>query len=549
MKCNQCGKERLGEDQTCSNCGVSLGASYNFEEIDFVFDEVLDSASDKMTDSSSEEHQSEQLTKNKHRKLKLFIAGIVILAGIFVVIFTVINQSYTQEETSYVRVSQNSILPFSFMVNGSDTVVLFQLDGDAPQMIKKSPRYLQSLSMSREVVALATGSDHELYVATDQDLISVDFNVETAVVSQDGTGVAYVKNVTNEVGDLYLYDVRSKKSRKVSSEVSLHDYRLSPDGESIAYCKVQKPGLQFDLYVSIDKKESKMIASEEKPVGISNQGTYLYAMGEKGFYLFQDEKMVKLGNDYNEAGTNLMFNRDYSQVLYFEEGKSYLSLEGSIKPLTEGVIFNVVLPLDANFGWNPSGILSFANHIIQKEEGFYYINDQFELIYLDKNLGTGQVAEDQKSFLLIENQEIYKLKDFNHKTITKEKLGDASNVMRFTANHDLSIIYYINHDSELFCMKENGKTIKIADHVADFSLNYYDGLCYYVTEFDEIQEGGLYYTSGQEEGKSVINLERAMFGGMSGGILAADLMENGNMDIYTLINGEAKLIISNVRNQ
>jgi hypothetical protein len=319
---------------------------YSFDEIDFVFDEIENSAIENAAEGagSLEEHTLEQTMKQQHKKAKWMIGGIAFLIGIFLVFFSVIKQSTKPVEYAYVPISSKGILPLSIMIDGINKIALLRLDGELTQTIESDQLVEQSFSLSYDVVALIVGSNHQLYVATDKEQISLDTFVETVIVSQDGTSVAYIKNVYNNLGDLYIYDLNTKTTSKIASQVSIHNYQLSPDGESIAFCRVQEDGVLQDLFVSIDKKEPKRIASGESPVGISNHGKYLYVMGEDEFYVINGEKHIRLGDEFSVEGTRIMFNLDYSQVLYYDDGRSYLSVDGNISKLDDSMIYGVQLP-------------------------------------------------------------------------------------------------------------------------------------------------------------------------------------------------------------
>lgn len=564
MRCSHCGQESIRGETNCLNCGISLAEKYNFNEIDFVFDHPVDNAMKEETkeeDARGEEAIKEQAGKQQKNRRKPVIAAITLLIGIIGLMFLVNMKFFQSHEYPYISYSQKRVIPFEFTVNSTKSIALLRADGKAVETIKSERIYTQSFSMSQEVVALTTGLDHKLYVITDKDQILIDDNVESALVSQDGTSVAYIKEVTKDANELHRYDVTTKTSDRIALDVAIDNYVLSPDGDSIAYVTKQEDGLGRGLYVSVDNKDAKMIKKGlmEIPLGISNHGKYLYVIEEEGFCLIVNQERIKLGNEpriklgdqVNITYSGIFFNRDLSQVLYIDDGKTYLGEKGEIRKIADTIVYGVALPPDASRALYHTGITSFSNQILQTEDGLYYLDHQYELLFICETNGSYQVAKNQDRLLLFEkNNELYIITGFHDRKINKEKIVEASNIKGFKTNPDLSIIYYINDTDELYTVKVGEEPIKLAEDVLFYGFHYHnlDGYIYYTADTDEHMEGNLFYSVNQEPGQKVMNLENGLLADLGDSIIAAQVNEDDSLDLYALKNGVAKLILSNVSN-
>jgi hypothetical protein len=550
MKCNQCGQECSREEQTCQKCGNNLGVKYSFNEIDFVFDDDSDQELDHKSNCLADQDQQQEsylVQKSKFHRGKWIpiLAGSVILFGTLLVMSILLKPSNQNKENLYVPLTQKSLASFISNINDIYSFSLVSLDGESVSITGTEQVYNHSSSVSREVVVF-TDSDQNLYAETDKEHISIDNNVLSLLVSMDGSGVAYIKDVAMEKRELYSYDMNTKSTTKIASGVSPYYYVISPDGKSIAYSTEGENRSQQELYVSVDKKEAYRIAPGFIPLGISNHGKFLYALGEAGFYVFIGGEMIRLGNESNPDEFRPTFNLDYTQVLYYEDGKSYLSEEGKVTKLGDGSIYNVVLPPDAGYYWRSSGTSSFVNHVVQKEDGYYYLNDEYKLIYLFNSAVMWQVAADSESLIILENNQLYLLKDFNQKEISKIKISDEQHIKNFAANADLSNVYYINDKKELYSYKSGDKPLKIAEDVFNCTYNFMDGFWYYVTEIDRMQEGILYYSTNQGTGIRVKNIDRGNLYQHFSGIISSHNIEGDYSDTYVLIQGEAKKVLSRV---
>ncbi len=542
MKCIHCGQECFGEEQTCKNCGKNIGENYYFDEIDFVFDDTAESI--RMPEVRDEEVNLEQFQKHSHKRVYLIIGAISLLLGILAVIF-VRRQSDQNHGLSYVPFSSKRIEPLSIKVDDNENILLLRFDGKAVQTIESEQIYIQASSLSRELVAFTTGSDERLYVVNDQDQILLDYNVESVLVSQDGSSVAYIKDVTKDIGELHLYHVNTNTSIRLALDVSNDNYVLSPDGDSIAYVKITEGGLKKELYVSIDGKEPKKFDSGQIPFAISNHGKFLYVYGENGFQLIMNLKTIQLGNEFSTANGGIIFNRDLSQVIYSDGGTSYISVEGKITKIGDRAIYKLVMPPNASYDWNNTGTTTLTNHIVQTEDGLYFLDDHYQLQYICESSGMWQVAKNQESLLLYQDNELFLFTGFQAKNINKKKIVEDS-IAIFKADLDLSIIYYLNKEQELYSIKEDGKPIMIADQAYFYIYyNYYDGYCYYATVSTYGSDYNIYYSVNQESGKKVKNFEGGMLGD---GILVEPYPGNDYIDLYAVKNGVAKLILSKVNN-
>lgn len=168
----------------------------------------------------------------------------------------------------------------------------------------------------------------ELFVVDGQRLKKVANDVHHFEISASGLGVAYAQKYADQYA-LTLYNVPERTSREVTDALSKLDFSLSPDGETLAYFVCAD---SMDILMCYRKGKSSVIAEEKTDlVGLSNDGKNIYgvcALGENQSELYSFNirgKKQKLGPI---SSISIKFNDDHRQIMFYHEGKTYISVNG-----------------------------------------------------------------------------------------------------------------------------------------------------------------------------------------------------------------------------
>ena len=270
--------------------------------------------------------------------------------------------------------------------------------------------------------------DDTLYFVKGEELVKVDEEVNTFVVSAYGDSIAYIKDIENHVGDLYLYNVAKENATKVDSEVYNECITLSPDGKTVAYvgnCEMEYDSwwgyyevMSGDLYVSKNGKEAEKLYKDAAPIAISDDAKYVYYIGDVSdnakFYM-NDEKII---SDSNE-GMDLYFNDDLSELLYYTDGETRLftAAKKTDVKVKNAKLYGVVVPEDVIIGTFMDnvyyvGIDTFDKSVLNLDFSYYFMFDKGEETEkVCSGVSDFVMSEDGKSILYAEDDELLYVKD------------------------------------------------------------------------------------------------------------------------------------------
>lgn len=234
----------------------------------------------------------------------------------------------------------------SFVLTGT-------LSGDSDPAI-----YSMDRSAAAFVLIDSTNSTHTLYYCDGNNTSAVNQNVLDFSLSADGTYLAYRVGNESDFGGypLYLYDVQTEESTKLSSE-SVGLFALSPDGRSIGYSEINDQ-LEVAAEVWSDGQERVFEDRMDYVVALADAAETIYAVTVRNdtmtLYAISNERTVKLysGNGSKEEDAlTVITNADASEVLVIGQGRAKLYTGGKsvISVLTaEGILPAGPLPLLRN---------------------------------------------------------------------------------------------------------------------------------------------------------------------------------------------------------
>ncbi len=141
----------------------------------------------------------------------------------------------------------------------------------------------------------STGAGTLMGVRTDclSQPYSIDTGVYAAEISADGNRALLVKNVADDVGDLYLYKGEGAP-QLLCGGVSRENLGFSPDGKTICYEKERR------LYVQEDGREAMEAADTTKAgsLYVMNGGRLLYGTSYYIYFFANGETQVEAEDAY-----------------------------------------------------------------------------------------------------------------------------------------------------------------------------------------------------------------------------------------------------------
>ena len=109
---------------------------------------------------------------------------------------------------------------------------------------------------------------------------------------------------------------------------------ISQDGKSVAYVGSYSSDYSFKGYKSINGDKPEEMGENIIPIAVSDGGKYLYYYEYDGYtfdlYVKHKKSEVKLATNMN-YGSTIFLNEEYTQLLYTDDGKTYLSNKGDVK--------------------------------------------------------------------------------------------------------------------------------------------------------------------------------------------------------------------------
>lgn len=237
------------------------------------------------------------------------------------------------------------------------------------------------------------------------NLFKVANNVDNFIFSASGNKIIYLTDYEDQdrTGDLYVYDVTSKKSTKIIDD-AYREFAISPDGGSIAYAtdvSVELYGGETGLtgYVQIEGKEAEALGENKIAFALSNSGKYIYYLERTysdvdGNNLYvrneeSDNEIVRNGNNIS----NFCLNRDCSEILFRSDHIGYICINGAekVKIADEFYSFRMIMPDEIQRSYSiTSEIINVSTFSDQLYYSSYNIDDA-KLVYLKNDLSTEQV--------------------------------------------------------------------------------------------------------------------------------------------------------------
>lgn len=536
MVCNKCGKECADGAKFCTNCGTELAAVESVQaeveeaaaaatedgETETAETEVVEETAEEAIEAAEVPAEEEKEEKKEEKKAPAEVKekkaekekkpanknigkAVGAVAAVFLLIL--LFRAVFSGGKDYIVAGKNAVIA----IDETDNLVLAVMEnGKALDTGMESADYA-TYSQDR-TVACFVNEDDALIVIKKGNVVKTGIeDTRKFQISAYGDTIAYFTDVSGDFGTLNLYYTKNGKKKEIAEEVLIDSVVLSPDGETVAFVGDYEARDKFKGYYSIDGKKPVEVGKEKRVFAIADKAAYLYYVDDDRIYAKKKKKDAeKLASDVSYVG--VLVNEDCTEVLFLNDGKTYLSVKAGEKKKVSNDEFGggVVLPAEAlqvtrtQRMARGSVTVTFTGIETFEEQVF---STGSRLIYLDKKLEGNTIASSVDKCIIAENREelvylnilgeVIRVEDF-------DKGGKGTPVGKEDAEADtiyadgsLKYVYYINEDDELYCIKGK-KEKKIADDVTSAAISPDGTMCYYVVE-DET----LFYSKKAGKGKKI----------------------------------------------
>jgi len=526
MKCSNCGQECADTLRFCTNCGIELSeqkdtteevatveavqstvADENKTEVIKIDQIEIEEMREKKTRAEKKAEKEEKKAykdgeKNLSRFLKPGLAGLCVL-----VLFAIILKVAVFREKPYEKLSEKAILEF---YEEKDRNYICFHNGEKLQL---DDEHLLNPVYSMDKTVLCYVNEHnEFMVIKDGELRKTGIeDVSGVKVSDGGDTIAYFTQKTNsvykaafgfedtiETGTLSLYYIDKNKSDEIATDVVIGSATLSPDGETVAYVTEYEATDDFRGYYSVKGRKPVEVGKEKRVFAISDKAKHVYYMDVDRIYVQKkgkEEEKLASGLRSVEA----LLNKDYTELLYLSDGKTYVSVDGGEKKKVSGTTLSTVLfpesaayansKMEAESGTitvSYTGVDTFKEKVLysDSDRAVYFMSDAYEdeMLASDIRLNDASYAlsDDYESLVYLHNTDVVLVTDFEKGGVKKD-LDDEANARELYADGKLKYVYYVNAEKELYCLKGR-KAKKIADDVTSVCISEDGKYCYYVVE-------------------------------------------------------------------
>jgi hypothetical protein len=335
-----------------------------------------------------------------------------------------------------------------------------------------------------------SGSGGTLWLVTTSNSTRIAEDVLAYQIADSGNGVVYFTDFDsrNSTAALYLYDTSSRRTTLISDEAMFEGREMvgvciSPDGKSVGFIgDVDNSSNELTGYIRVDGKSTERLGNNMFALAISNGGRHIYyvRMTEDGrrasLHVRSGRNENRLIPDMSSWGVSMLLNRDYSEVLFSVEDRTFISRNGGERTRVSGSAINgLLLPQGGQMRYthgNMGGIIvygvrSFANTLAVTSGGIELINNKFEADRVPgSNSIRGQafVSDDGRNLLFITGNGNLVRVDTNR--LDAERNEIERGVRSFVASNDGRTVFFVNSDEELWHVRGNGRPSKVSDFVS-----------------------------------------------------------------------------------
>ncbi len=567
-KCSNCGRECEDKDRFCLICGTEFTNEPNaMPKENPGVEKLQERKTQRAVENAADEGRAEETAPNnepaKHKKKAKNI--LILAGGIAVILLVLVIAVLILKGDGYLKISPDATM----LVYSDDKEGYVYVTAQGSTVLLEAESVYQteqSLDESQSAVLAdydyLTGSG-DLYYMNGTTAVLVSENTSSFKLSDNGKGIAYIKGSSEYVtGDLYLYNTEDESSTKIDSGVKIDSVCISQDGKSVAYVGSYSSDYSFKGYKSINGDKPEEMGENIIPIAVSDGGKYLYYYEYDGYtfdlYVKHKKSEVKLATNMN-YGSTIFLNEEYTQLLYTDDGKTYLSNKGDVKEkLSSSEMQYCLLPENGAYRENYTtestiyvyGISDFEELVVVMNGSLYYLGKNFEAEMITDYVYQYQLSEDNKSLLYTYGGSLFYIKNIK-KDRTAEEIGSDLDIYTFAASDDLSQVYYTDSDDTLYYKKGSKDSRKVADGVYyTYALRGSDNRFFYLMEYDEYEGAGILYTAKWGRFRKEIDMGEDVYSAFTfnGSAFYYKMSDDGySYDLYCSEKGkDFELIVKNV---
>jgi len=499
MLCAKCGANIPDDSKTCTECGLSIA--------------VPDS--------------------RKTGRRILLIAGFASVLVVLSIIGFVVIRNFRPVTSESRFPAVESLL----IISGEDEMQIYN-GSSKPVTIDGEYSYSRSSMDGKKFVfsIYAANEGYTIYYYDGSKAKELSDDVAAFDISADGNVVGYI----TAAGTLILYDAATGKSEEVSDDVSddvLSRFILSPDGKSYAYISDNEIGDNgmnegCTFYVSVNGQEAEPLDSDLRVVGLSNSAEFIYYLEKDDYEKYKGKLFVRHGKTDQMIGLvdtreGIIFNQDYSEIIYAYNGETYLSKDAGDKekiadypvpcmivPDNTQVIryYTSMHPYVYNVKSLTGQMYSFHDNVTCKRT-IGYLDDEgafFEIdtIYFNDVLQTEMVKDGKGFYCLSSSGKIKYYIDVTDPDTKKVNIAGDDDIIFLAVSPDPNTVYFVDKYKTLWVKRGTADPTEVADDVISDSLAFTaDGKgVYFIYDYSEdditnIQSGTLGYLSNEKNAK------------------------------------------------
>ena len=407
-------------------------------------------SSDKNTPPMTKHHISPKMQK---RLIIIGITVILVLLCVITIVFIIPStfKNYIEGETDIVY----------FVYTGDETTVYIN-DIELKTFSGNVKRYYSSdyvynyISQTDDDTGLTS-----LYRINNNELLLIANGITTFMnnAMYDDT-ICYIAN-----NKLTLYS--HGETTELSSNGSLvTKLKISNNGQYVVYVEVSDETSTMYLFCN-DKITELQVGKSLTPIGISNDGKYIYAISEANtLYCLSDNIKSFISTDAMNMSLNIYGNEIlyvtcddenfYSKIYNADKNESYL--------INKGIYFEISSYYNNHYGNKTYKNTLIGEYSTQYESSIYMTNQSYEI---EKVAGSYFVFDyNEKHLYYMDNNDLHQIKYPNYEDTDKII---ASNVETFRLTNDGGI-YYKSESDILYYSKNGNKFEKISYSISEYTV-------------------------------------------------------------------------------
>lgn len=329
-------------------------------------------------------------------------------------------------------------------------------------------------------------SDGELFFIDDNlKPVSIADEVTSFKMSYSGDYVAYLINDEEDYDNqtLYLYDVKKDNSVKIDTNVYPYGLVLSPNGKYVSYIKDYEGSSDNTLYLAgIGKEKQKIDKDGSYPIAINDNGKYLYFINSSDgsnikLYCYNGKENLKIAKNVSDS---FFFNESISELVFVRDGDGYFytpSMSDPVKICSKSIsgFYNGNEEAIEDYASGRYGVIytkkSLKDSLFMAGGQVFWLNktgtDSVKVCDSDM---VAAIAADGKSLLALNKGALYKFNSFSENMDPKLVCQYEDDITYVIASDDLSQIYVVTEEDELYYVKSASKLERISN---DFNYKTY----------------------------------------------------------------------------